>query len=145
MTPADAIPYGGSSLFSPLNDTPSVKEMGVPTAVNSPVTISLTVLDPDDSVFVWLFPRTPRHGSMDTSDLPTIVYTPHDDFAGNDTVICRVADAQACTSAAAAIVVVVGSTTTVLSRSHSRLNIRKTPHTVRVQGGSVEGRRLTSK
>jgi|GEM_PF-6302577 len=94
---------------SPLNDTPSVKEMGVPTAVNSPVTISLTVLDPDDSVFVWLFPRTPRHGSMDTSDLPTIVYTPHDDFAGNDTVICRVADAQACTSAAAAIVVVVGS------------------------------------
>lgn len=94
---------------SPLNDTPSVKEVGVPTAVNSPVTISLTVLDPDDSIFVWLFSRSPRHGSMDTSNLPTIVYTPHDNFVGNDTVICRVVDAQACTSSAAVIVIVVGS------------------------------------
>lgn len=97
---------------SPVNDTPFVVNLGVPTAVNTPVSITLTVIDPDDSVFTFEITDGPRHGSIDVNRIPELEYTPSTGFTGTDTVYVRATDAHALTGPPARIVIETGTANT---------------------------------
>ncbi|MBN1756672.1 MAG: tandem-95 repeat protein, partial [Chitinispirillaceae bacterium] len=95
-------------VISSVNDTPVIADMGIPTAVNTPVTFTLSVNDPDDSVFTYELEKTPSHGTIDSSNLPGITYTPESGFTGNDTLSYRATDAVGCVGPSALIVFEVG-------------------------------------
>ncbi|MBN1575077.1 MAG: tandem-95 repeat protein, partial [Chitinispirillaceae bacterium] len=91
-----------------VNDTPVVMNMGVRTELNTPIMITLTVSDPDDSVFSFEIISGPAHGTIDSSGLPALEYRPRTGFKGADTIMCRSTDAQTCPSLPARIVILVG-------------------------------------
>ncbi|MBN1307597.1 MAG: tandem-95 repeat protein, partial [Chitinispirillaceae bacterium] len=92
-----------------VNDTPVVMNMGVPTPLNTPVTITLRVSDPDDSLFTFKIIRLPVHGAIDTSGLPSLRYIPVTGYKGADTILYRAIDNQGCPSAPGRIVILIGS------------------------------------
>ena len=131
-------------VVSSVNDTPRIPDMGIPTPINTPVGITLTVTDPDDSVFTFELLRKPKHGTLDSAHLPVLGYTPENGFMGADTVSYRAVDAQSLAGTAAQIVIEVGSNNSrPIAQSQTVTGKEDTPVSIILGGTDPEGAPLT--
>lgn len=77
-----------------VNDTPKVLNQALATDLNTQLTLTLKGSDTEDDILQFQIIKNPASGSLDTSALPAIKYTPSIDFKGNDTITYRVIDSE---------------------------------------------------
>jgi hypothetical protein len=92
-----------------VNDKPIATDKSLPTALNTPITVLLEGSDVDDSIVNVFITKMSSHGSLDTSKVPAVIYTPQSNFKGNDTIQFAVVNKNSDTSAPGYIIINVAS------------------------------------
>jgi C1A family cysteine protease len=64
-----------------INDVPVAKNQTIITGKNQPVTITLTVSDPDNEAFVYEIVHEPQYGTI-SGNAPNLFYTPESGYTG---------------------------------------------------------------
>jgi hypothetical protein len=90
------------------NLTPTADAQSVSTLVNSNVVITLTGSDPEGSNLTYYVSSFPEHGTLDTSLLPLITYSPDSEYAGTDSFSFYVSDGLA-NSAEATVLITIAA------------------------------------
>jgi len=130
--------------ITPVNDTPVVHNIGIPVTVNSPLTIPISVTDPDDSLFTTTILTLPQHGTAEDVGSMTIRYVPDEDFTGTDTIQYIVTDEQGCRSNVARIIIVAGGTDAKPVADSQTVTVQEDSVVAIMLGGSdPEGQALT--
>jgi hypothetical protein len=95
--------------------TPTANPQNAVTAVSTPVMLTLTATDPDDSLFSFTIVEEPSHGSISTFNSLTgsVAYTPFGSFSGVDSFTFVASDVVN-TSAPAAVTIAVGAAGTAV-------------------------------
>jgi len=92
-----------------VNDTPAFSTQALSTDLNTPLTLTLKGSDVEDSTLTFRIVSGPASGSLDTSALPELTYTPSTDFKGTDTLRCRAIDSEGLESPDGIITIAVAS------------------------------------
>ncbi|MBX3738731.1 MAG: tandem-95 repeat protein, partial [Candidatus Didemnitutus sp.] len=74
-----------------LNQPPTADAQSVTTPEDSPKAIVLTGSDPDNDALSYAVTQPPSHGTL-SGTAPDLIYTPHDNFNGNDSFRFTVSD-----------------------------------------------------
>ena len=86
----DALMYE-LEMWGPSTGAPVANSLSLTTAVNTPLSITLTGSDPDNSPLSYSIVQPPAHGGI-TGTAPSVVYTPTAGFVGTDSFTFKVND-----------------------------------------------------
>lgn len=122
------------------NETPVAVPQAATTVAGVPVTITLGGSDADGDALTYSIATAPANGTLDTSALPVVVYTPNAGFSGSDRFTFVVDDGRATSAEAAVQIDVQGETTATPQALETAAN---TPVTFTLAGESPRNAALT--
>ncbi len=130
----DSLPATVSITISAINDAPVANPQNVQTQVNTPVEITLTGTDVDNTTLNYLVVDGPTNGSISGSG-STLSYTPDLDYSGSDSFTFKINDGALDSNIAEiSIVVNPGSPPSFPSSFYGEIHIYDNPPIV---GGTV--------
>ncbi len=80
--------------INPVNDKPQADPKNVTTNENQFIGVNLSGSDVENDSLTFSISSAATHGSLDVSSLPTVVYTPEDNYNGPDSFSYRAHDGQ---------------------------------------------------
>ncbi|WP_255906687.1 tandem-95 repeat protein, partial [Priestia aryabhattai] len=95
---------GGTSLSTvtltivPVNDPPVGGDRAVTTTINLPVTSSIPASDPDNVTLTYTLQQNPDNGEAVINQDGTFIYTPNNNFIGNDQFTILITDPEGATA-----------------------------------------------
>ncbi|MDX2087205.1 MAG: Ig-like domain-containing protein [Kofleriaceae bacterium] len=98
-----SLPATISLTVTPVNDAPVADAQSVPTAEDTPVSITLTGSD-IDSTITYAIATPPAHGTL-SGTAPNLTYTPAANYAGSDSFVFAVSDGALTTNATVTLTV----------------------------------------
>ena len=123
-----------------VNDAPSADDQSLKTFEDTPVTVTLTGSDAEGDTLSFKIVDRPRKGSLGELDEGTgdVVYTPAEDFNGEDTFAFTVSDGRA-TSAEATVTLSVGGVNDLPTATAQAVSTEEdTPVAITLTGSDAE-------
>jgi len=77
-----------------INDAPIAQPVSISTDEDSPVTVNMDATDPDADPLTFLIVNPPANGSLGAITDKRVVYTPNNNFSGNDFFTYKASDGQ---------------------------------------------------
>jgi hypothetical protein len=121
-----------------LNDAPVANSFAIQTAVNTPVSISLTGSDVENAPLTFSVVTNPQHGTLSGTP-PSLIYTPENGYSGVDSLTYRANDGTVNSElATVTITVSSGNLPPVANPQDITLN-EDTPTPITLTGFDAEG------
>ncbi|MEH7506997.1 tandem-95 repeat protein, partial [Priestia megaterium] len=139
---------GGTSLSTvtltivPVNDPPVGGDRAVTTTINLPVTSSIPASDPDNVTLTYTLQQNPDNGTAVINQDGTFVYTPNNNFIGNDQFTILITDPEGATALSTIFVTVLETNGTTTSQDLQISTDEDTPVTNQVIATNVNGNPL---
>ncbi|MCA1053051.1 tandem-95 repeat protein, partial [Priestia aryabhattai] len=139
---------GGTSLSTvtltivPVNDPPVGGDRSVTTTINLPVTSSIPASDPDNVTLTYTLQLFPNNGNVVISQDGTFIYTPNNDFIGNDQFTILITDPEGATALSTIFVRVLETNGTTTSQDLQISTDEDTPVTNQIIATNVNGNPL---
>ncbi|WP_243558036.1 tandem-95 repeat protein [Priestia megaterium] len=139
---------GGTSLSTvtltivPVNDPPVGGDRSVTTTINLPVTSSIPASDPDNVTLTYTLQLVPNNGNAVISQDGTFIYTPNNDFIGNDQFTILITDPEGATALSTIFVRVLETNGTTTSQDLQISTDEDTPVTNQIIATNVNGNPL---
>ncbi|SSY69788.1 cell surface protein [Priestia megaterium] len=136
---------GGTSLSTvtltivPVNDPPVGGDRSVTTTINLPVTSSIPASDPDNVTLTYTLQLFPNNGNTVISQDGTFIYTPNNDFIGNDQFTILITDPEGATALSTIFVRVLETNGTTTSQDLQISTDEDTPVTNQIIATNVNG------
>ncbi|KNH15423.1 hypothetical protein ACS78_26955, partial [Priestia megaterium] len=134
---------GGASLSTvtltivPVNDPPVGGDRAVTTTINIPVTSSIPASDPDNVTLTYTLQLNPNNGNVVISQDGTFIYTPNNNFIGNDQFTILITDPEGATALSTIFVTVLETNGTTTSQDLQIFTDEDTPVTNQVIATNV--------
>ena len=87
----DSVPAAVTITINPMSDSPIAEGQSVSTAEDTALAITLTGSDPDMDTLTFTIATAPTHGTL-SGTAPDIIYTPAENYFGNDSFSFTVSD-----------------------------------------------------
>ncbi|WP_209369620.1 tandem-95 repeat protein [Priestia megaterium] len=139
---------GGTSLSTvtltivPVNDPPVGGDRSVTTTINLPVTSSIPASDPDNVTLTYTLQLVPNNGNAVISQDGTFIYTPNNDFIGNDQFTILITDPEGATALSTIFVSVLETNGTTASQDLQISTDEDTPVINQIIATNVNGNPL---
>ncbi|MGG0545460.1 tandem-95 repeat protein, partial [Priestia aryabhattai] len=139
---------GGTSLSTvtltivPVNDPPVGGDRSVTTTINLPVTSSIPASDPDNVTLTYTLQLVPSNGNAVISQDGTFIYTPNNDFIGNDQFTILITDPEGATALSTIFVSVLETNGTTASQDLQISTDEDTPVINQIIATNVNGNPL---
>ncbi|WP_394510071.1 tandem-95 repeat protein (plasmid) [Priestia aryabhattai] len=139
---------GGTSLSTvtltivPVNDPPVGGDRAVTTTINLPVTSSIPASDPDNVTLTYTLQQNPDNGAAVINQDGTFIYTPNNNFIGNDQFTILITDPEGATALSTIFVTVLETNGTTTSQDLQISTDEDTPVTNQVIATNVNGNPL---
>ncbi|MCM3187081.1 tandem-95 repeat protein, partial [Priestia megaterium] len=139
---------GGTSLSTvtltivPVNDPPVGGDRAVTTTINLPVTSSIPASDPDNVTLTYTLQQNPDNGTAVINQDGTFIYTPNNNFIGNDQFTILITDPEGATALSTIFVTVLETNGTTTSQDLQISTDEDTPVTNQVIATNVNGNPL---
>ncbi|MGU3398031.1 tandem-95 repeat protein, partial [Priestia sp. D51] len=139
---------GGTSLSTvtltivPVNDPPVGGDRAVTTTINLPVTSSIPASDPDNVTLTYTLQQNPDNGEAVINQDGTFIYTPNNNFIGNDQFTILIIDPEGATALSTIFVTVLETNGTTTSQDLQISTDEDTPVTNQVIATNVNGNPL---
>ncbi|WP_460138081.1 tandem-95 repeat protein, partial [Priestia megaterium] len=139
---------GGTSLSTvtltivPVNDPPVGGDRAVTTTINLPVTSSIPASDPDNVTLTYTLQQNPDNGEAVINQDGTFIYTPNNNFIGNDQFTILITDPEGATALSTIFVTVLETNGTTTSQDLQISTDEDTPVTNQVIATNVNGNPL---
>ncbi|KWU60944.1 tandem-95 repeat protein [Priestia megaterium] len=139
---------GGTSLSTvtltivPVNDPPVGGDRAVTTTINLPVKSSIPASDPDNVTLTYTLQQNPDNGTSVINQDGTFIYTPNNNFIGNDQFTILITDPEGATALSTIFVTVLETNGTTTSQDLQISTDEDTPVTNQVIATNVNGNPL---
>ena len=109
-----------SIIVAQVNDAPEVKAQDITVIEDATdYTITLDGNDTENDILTYVIESYPLHGTLDISALPTVKYTPNDDYNGTDSFTFTARDGSVYSSSATITITVSQENDTPIAQSQS--------------------------
>ncbi|EMR01517.1 Ig-like domain-containing protein [Cesiribacter andamanensis] len=126
----------------PINDAPQALTQSLGTAEDTPLSITLSGVDPEGDALSYTITSPSAHGSL-SGTAPNLVYTPDADYHGTDAFSFTVSDGELSASPATIAITISPVNDAPLAQAQALTGQEDTPISITLSGTDVDGDALS--
>jgi uncharacterized repeat protein (TIGR01451 family) len=126
----------------PVNDPPTATPQTLTTPKNTPLPITLSAIDPDNTSLIFAIATGPAHGTIQGTGAG-ITYVPDANYVGPDSFTFTASDGVAAPSPATVSITVTNTNTAPVADSQSVSTPAGTPRSITLTASDVDGNTLS--